>query len=501
MKQQLLRRVSLLLALLSVSSLAVSCAGDNTTSDVTDNADGSNAQASTETPDPNDRANIKDNLPDNLDYTGRTFTVFIGSPGEQADFIAGTTEEAGDVVFDAVAARNTAVEERLGVTLSYDVRKDVDGSNIDSFISKLLMAGDTTHDVYSGHQWGLTKLILNGGLVPTEDLEHLDISQPWWWKEYMDELTINESDHYFMVGDFFLHALRSARVTLFNKELYANYFDDADALYDLVLDGKWTIDKMTEYAKAVYVDLNNDGKTDIDDQLGFCAWATMASTDPFVYGTDIDFVKRTEDGGITFTMISDDAVALCEKLVDFFWQDGTFTGITSNEEQYATFSSGRVLFMGNATFASVEGIRDMEAAFGFLPCPKFDENQLNYRTLVHDGGYLGAVNGNSQNLDIAGAVLEALSAETYRSVTPAYYETALKVKYTRDDKSAQMIDMMHDTLMTNFIYAYNYALDNIGLLYRDLITKQSKDYVSTVEKKLKGAESKLEALADAFAGE
>lgn len=497
MKQNLLRAAAFLLAALMTVPVMTSC-GDSTDTPSADTTGA--AETTAETVDPNDRSQIKDNLPDDLDFTGRTFTTLVASPSDQGPFIAGVEESTGDIVEDAVLARNRAVEERLGIDLVFDVRTDIDGSNIDAEVSKFLLAGDSTHDLYTGHQWGLTKLLTNGGIVPAEDLDHIELSQPWWWKEYMDELSLGGETHYYFVGDFFLHALRSARVVIFNKELYADYYDDANKLYEVVLDGKWTIDHFAELAKSVYIDLNNDGKTDGEDQLGFCSWATLASTDPFVYGTDIEYVKRTEDGGIEFTMISDDAVTLCEKLVDFFWQDGTFTGNTSDAEQYAMFESGRVLFMGNASLVSVEKIRDMECDFGILPCPKFDEAQENYRTLVHDGGYLGAVNGNSANLDIVGAVLEALSSETYRSVTPTYYETALKVKYTRDDTSTQMIDMIHDTLMTNFIYAYNYALSDIGLQYRKLITNNSKEYVSTIEKTLKSAEKKLEALADVFAG-
>ena len=497
MKQNLLRTAAFLLAALMTVPIMNSCGGsaDTPSADTT-----GAAETTAETVVPNDRSQIKDNLPDNLDFSGRTFTTLVASPGDQGAFIAGVEESTGDIVEDAILARNRAVEERLGLELVYDVRTDIDGSKIDAEVSKFLLAGDSTHDLYTGHQWGLTKLLANGGIVPAEDLDHIELSQPWWWKDYMDELSLGGDTHYYFVGDFFLHALRSARVVIFNKELYANYYDDANKLYEVVLDGKWTIDHFIELAKSVYIDINNDGKTDGGDQLGFCSWATMASTDPFVYGTDVEFVKRTENGGIEFTMISDDAVTLCDKLVDFFWQDGTFTGNTSDEEQYAMFESGRVLFMGNASLVSVEKIRDMECDFGILPCPKFDEAQENYRTLVHDGGYLGAVNGNSANLDLVGATLEALNAETYRSVTPVYYETALKVKYTRDDTSAQMIDMIHDTLMTNFIYAYNYALSDIGLQYRKLITNKSKEYVSTIEKTLKSAEKKLETLSDVFAG-
>lgn len=496
MKQNLLRTAAFLLAALMTVPIMNSCgvSADTPSADTT-----GAAETTAETVDPNDRSLIKDNLPDNLDYTGRTFTSMVASPSEQGPFIAGVEESTGDIVEDAVIARNLAVEERLGIDLIYDVRTDVEGSNIDVEVSKYLLAGDSTHDLYVGHQWGLTKLLVNGGIIPAEELDYIELTQPWWWKEYMDELSLGGDTHYYYVGDFFLHALRFASVAIFNKELYANYYEDANDLYQLVLDGKWTIDYMAELAKSVYVDLNNNGATDIDDQLGYVSWATYASTDPFVYGTDIEFVKRTADGGIEFQMISDDAVTLCDKLVDFFWQPGTFTGCTSSEEVTAAFSSGKTLFFGSGSFSTVEKIRDMECDFGILPCPKYDEEQTAYRTLIYDGGYIGAVNGNSENLDLAGAVLEALNAETYRSVTPIYYETALKVKYTRDDTSAQMIDLIHDSLMTNFIYAYNYALDNIGLQYRTLITGKSKNYVSQVEKTLKGAEKKLEILAEAFA--
>lgn len=502
MKNKLyLRHASVLLAALTLVSVFASCASgaDDKSTPATDAPD---TQAGTaESVDPNDRSQIKDGLPDGLDLGGDTFTVLVASPGGQNNFIGGVEESSGDVVEDAVLARNAAVEDRLNLTLSYDVHTDLDGTNIDTFVSKLLMSGDNTHDVYTGHQWGLTKLILNGGMVSAEELIYLDTEQPWWWKDYMDELSLGGDRHYFLVGDFFLHALRSARVVLYNKSLYANYYDDADGLYAMVMDNTWTLDRMTAISKDVYMDLNNNGVTDEEDQLGFISWSTQASTDPFVYGSDIEYVKRDQNGYIVFDMISEDAVTLCEKLVTFFWQEGTYTGCTSDAQQAALYSGGKVLFMGNATFVTVENLRGMEDAFGILPYPKFDEAQTEYRSLVHDAGYIGVVNGNSANLDIAGAVLEALCAETYRTVTPVYYETALKVKYSRDDTSAQMIDLIHDSLTTNFIYAYNYALENIGLQYRTLVTKKSTDYVSQVEKTLKSAQKKLDAISAVFAGE
>ena len=93
---------------------------------------------------------------------------------------------------------------------------------------------------------------------------------------------------------------------------------------------------------------------------------------------------------------------------------------------------------------------------------------------------------------------EVLGVESYRTVTPAWYETALKVKYTRDDISAQIIDLINETATTNFIYAYNFAINGLGNVYRELVTAGSGDYVSTVEKKLSAGETKLNAIIEAF---
>ena len=45
-------------------------------------------------------------------------------------------------------------------------------------------------------------------------------------------------------------------------------------------------------------------------------------------------------------------------------------------------------------------------------------------------------------LDMTGASLEALNCESANYVVPAYYEIALKTKYSRDEESAAMLDLI-----------------------------------------------------------
>ncbi len=497
MKKQMIRCASFLLAALMTVPTFASCGGD--TADTTDTAPATDAQTEVETVDPNDRSQIKDTLPDNLDFGGRTFGVYCSSTKRNEEFFAGLGEETGEVVEDAVYRRNLSVQERLNIVFqsdSYDYGwKDIGGE-----IQKLVMAGDTTYDLFMGAQAGVTQLVTENVFINAYDLEYIDFSQPWWNNNFMNELSVGSDYRFYLSGDFFMDALFWTRAVFFNKKLYADYYDDADELYREVLDGKWTMDRMAEISKAVYVDLNNNGVSDADDQLGFGTYLTMSSSDPFVYGSDIEFTTRDAEGFIELQMMSDDAVKLAEKLVNFFYQEGSYFNFDGDAPKETVFIEGRMMFLGNSNLGSAKNLRDMKDDFGFLPYPKFDEEQTEYKNLVHDSNLLGCISASSANLDMVGACLEAFAAETYRSVTPAWYETALKVKYSRDDLSTQMIDMIRESATTNFIYAYNYAINGMGLIYRDLVTKKKTDFASALKSKEKAGLKNLEKVLDVFRG-
>ena len=50
-----------------------------------------------------------------------------------------------------------------------------------------------------------------------------------------------------------------------------------------------------------------------------------------------------------------------------------------------------------------------------------------------------------------GATLEALCAQSYRSVTELYYETTLKGKYLGSENDIRMVDIIYKNLGTNFV--------------------------------------------------
>ena len=114
------------------------------------------------------------------------------------------------------------------------------------------------------------------------------------------------------------------------------------------------------------------------------------------------------------------------------------------------FSNGQALFC-NASFDALFGgiFRASNVEYGVIPYPKYDESQERYYTRV-EGGFPYVVPVTVNDTEFVGAMLEALACESHNTVLPAYYEVALKTKYTRDDTSARILDMIMEGRIYDF---------------------------------------------------
>jgi len=485
------KTASLVLALLMLIPTLAACGDSGETASDTTEAD-TQSQAPEITSETG-RGDTKDNLPDNLDFGGKTFGIWVANNISQAIYYTGPEEQTGDMVDDAAYERNAAVEERLNINFNFKSEPESTWKTTASLISKYILAGDAAFDVFNGQQYGVTTLLSEGCFVNCYDLEYIDFSQPWWNTRYMDEISISENKRYFLVGDYFLSSMLRAYVLYYNKTLYESFYGDGGEPQQMVIDGTWTFDRFAEASRGAYVDLNSNGVTDYDDQLGFMAYQASASVDPFFLLADIEYSPRTEDG-ISLNLMNDRAVLLAEKTVDFYYQPGSIYQLEDHPDK--DFKSGKTLFIGMKTIGAAKSYRDMENDNAILPYPKLDEEQERYSTIVSDTVLLGAVPAISENLDIAGAVIEALCAESYRTFIPVWYETELKIKLTRDDISAQVIDIVHDSINTDFLFVYTSTLGGTGKILSKLVQSNSKDYASAVAAIEKSSAAKLEELVN-----
>ena len=152
-------------------------------------------------------------------------------------------------------------------------------------------------------------------------------------------------------------------------------------------------------------------------------------------------------------------------------------------------------------------LREMEADFGILPVPNYDETQEHYSSSVSVfGGNLISVPVTNQALDMTGVLLEAMSAESMYGLIPAFYETVLKEKSARDPDSVAMIDIIINNLVFDVGDYYNLAdfpdyflriTGSAAHLGRD---QRTSDIVSFWKKKQKGTEVALKKLVKVIDG-
>ena len=153
----------------------------------------------------------------------------------------------------------------------------------------------------------------------------------------------------------------------------------------------------------------------------------------------------------------------------------------TKEDSHIAFHDGRAYFVGT-NLKSLNVFRDMESEYGIVPYPKFDSSQPDYISTV--GGdasllMLPKTAGDSDG-EFVGTIIEALARQSLLSVIPAYYETTLQLKFTRDEETIEMLGILRKT--ANFDMGYLYNFDSSGRISKTLIEQKSADLMSWVEK-------------------
>lgn len=103
-----------------------------------------------------------------------------------------------------------------------------------------------------------------------------------------------------------------------------------------------------------------------------------------------------------------------------------------------------------------------------------------------------------KDLEMSGIITEALCAESYRTVIPVYYDVVLKTKNSRDEESAEMIDIIRDTLTFDLGYLCSTSLSEIGHIFVNLIRENATDLASRYATRESAAQTALDEMLAAY---
>lgn len=497
MKKKIL---ALLLALVMILPLVVAC---QNTPDEPDNTDDSTAsEANTDesgTPDDSEEETkeevAKDYLADYKEKTnGKTVTILQWQEYTMQEFDVDPNKDMSDNINNAIFKRNEAVKDRLGVTLKF-IETTGNSKNMANYIDKVKSdfgSSQTEYDMFAAYSRIAPQLAYKGYVEDLNSLEPLDLSAAWWPASLIDECKVGDKV-YFCSGDLSTNMLWMMTGVYFNKSLLDQY--KLDYPYELVKENKWTMETLKTMSANVFNELDSkEGKTD-GDFYGLTIYDDCLDALSIAGG----FTSISRDASGKLVLDSNFFGEKMQNYMKFLYEwfhtsDGYFYSKSTTGARNM-FKESRALFMVDRLFvaagkdsntdeANKEGI---SFGFGIVPVPMYEESQGGYGTGVGHNFTTYAISKKANDKTATAATLELLGAESYRYVTPAVFEVAMKLRYSKDDVDSEMYDLIRNSvkfelgrLMQDCISKKTSTLFKETILADSFSTKSYKSSVGTI---------------------
>ena len=454
-------------------------------------------EAAAETEEEGDAAYI-DSLPE-ADYLGADFGIYTSN--NINSWTLPTTlnhadEETGEVVNDALFARDRWLEDRYNVNPDFTVDGTTPAGSMAAPLEKNILAGDSSYHLILQDVACVAKpLTLDGCAYPLNLVDGIRLDEDYWMPELNGELRFGEN-LYLCASAISPRFYGSVYLYLFNRDL-AGDLGMMPALYDLVREGGWTLDRQYEMAAEALADLDGDGSFGSGDRYGLC-WEVL-TPEAVVLGCGYHLVKNV-DGALSFMIDEEGLVDVLLAMGENFHKDYAFqdSGRTKLNVS-AILNGGQFLFLNTCTFNLAE-YRDFAFDYGILPMPKKDEAQPAYISYAQPWVVVSPVipvTVAGDALSMTGTLTDAMAAYGYDYLRPAVFENVIQMKGTRDEQSAGIVDSLFDNVTFELATIYGF-----GSFYSSFTNafenNQTENLMSVWAKVRKGAEKELDRISAAY---
>ena len=372
--------------------------------------------------------------PPEYDFQGYTFRFLNGNTSYKP-FELCVEELTGESLNDAIYNRNKATETRYNITLAETISKSPQAD-----FSNGVIAGDDSFDVATLRMEWAMPVTFQGQTLPWNDIGTLHLDSSYWVQGSLKAFSF-ANKVYFAVSAFDITHYDSVRAFAFNKKICSDL--QMTSPYTLIREGKWTLDKLEDMSLAAAQDLDGDGEWTTADRYGIISYSNVIANTMMAGVGSILSIGKDKDDMPYFDLDTEKHVNSLMKVSAFF-ADREKNGIIYRENKQDIFRAGQALFMCSL-INEVAALRDMDDDFGIISAPKLDEKQENYINL---GGspFFTTIPVTQKDTDRTGAILDALAFDSVGVIDTAYYDILLKGKTSRDEESAEMLDLIFSTL-------------------------------------------------------
>ena len=409
-----------------------------------------------------------------FNFTEDIFTVCVYNNFVQDTYYSEDIEPlaiSDDVLKKGVTDRNDLIEEKYGVTVkAYAVDNVVETLKTDA------AAGTAIYDAampFMGHAAALAQ---DGNFYNLYDFaEYIHFDAPWWDQNANENLSI-AGKLYFTTGDISIMQKVVSSCMLFNKDMYGELcLDTYGDLYQMVRDGKWTIDAMYEMGKLATMEIDGEPGMSFHDQWGMVGTNSIGGM--YIASGNKLITKDNNDIPQIEIGTTESSLLYAEKFLQIYQDKSWFINTQKIDKAWdeknvwegamGAFGNKRCLFFGTA-FSALKKLRayDVDSIYGIVPLPKASVEQDKYYTHAGVNGAYGiCIPVNVPNPEFSAYMIELVACGGKNFLTPAYYEVALKSRAAKDDDSAAMLDIIFGNVVYDLGILYNFGgIDMFGQL-------------------------------------
>lgn len=381
-------------------------------------------------------------------------------------------EENNAVLEQALIEKIGYLKDKYGIEFSYYYASD---SEMNEKVANSIQSQFMAYDMISYAPLHLMALANKALLRPLQSVENVDLSNPWWSQQVNDRWAY-KGNNFFVVGNSNLNANWRTSGVFFNKTLAERIGVNASGLYKLVFDHTWTLEKMLEFGELATLD-SGDGTTVVTENDTFGVLQTNGWY-PAIMGSGLTLASVDDEGKFVVNTVDQTLIGQVEKLINYMNDIDIALPLSAGIDQWNHFCNGKGLFL-------VEGIavskvaRASDVDYGILPSPLGEAGQAEYHNFVHHGHSSATAvptDVAEDDLTMIGALLEEANYISRKEIWPAFYNTLMKGQIARDPESAEVLDIIFDSMSTDIGIVYGDRIDNA---IRDMVTNNKYSEVAS----------------------
>ena len=405
--------------------------------------------------------------------------VLLTFAGYNTNYHLVSYEENGEALNEAAVKRTLFINEQFNVDLLCE-----ENNKLQQTLEQSQLAGGGEYDLYYPHlESALPTMIVGGAMTDLASYEYLHLDQPWWSQNQVQNYTVN-GKLYIAVSDFSLSG-QSFTTVIYNREIYNSLvFEGKEDLYKTVKDGNWTMEKLGELT-MLYGNVDEANPENSTYGLIFPDYQTNS----FLYAMDEKIAKLNETTGqyelaLNKTRVNDVAQKLYNLVFqseDHIFREYKNFGQYPTSNLWSIFKSGNALFSVFALgrFYSLLYEEGAPADIGYLPMPKFDTAQTNYR-ISSASGFL-AIPDKASDPEMSSVVLEALAIHSYNNYRPTYFNTILQGRMSEHEEDYDMLEFLHSSKQYDLGYTFDSNGEVVNMLYNVVIASQKTNVSGYIE--------------------